>query len=693
MPMLRRSSPARRGPRRSRSRSRSPFHGRRPRADRQRSYSPVSRNRRHRSSSPTQQGKFRKKEEERRPRGSFTGRRQDSGLRSRQYSPPRQSRSPRRGFGDTVQARHNEMRYRSPRREGFQDEQEALSSPDQFTADMSDTLQGHSPDRRVIPPLSETSPYLDRNIQPHRQAGTRQFYPEERPPVELSRSGSSLQQSPVFPAGRIILGGNQTSGQYGSSGMLKVVSTSAGRKRTLNERFRMEDQVGKPTFKFEDNITIGIHRHPDASSVSPGPINRTFDPFSSPVHIARRREEGKKAIFDREEIKQFQHDAKLDEFSGYEERRVIAVIPAENQHRMDDRSLFHVQDNFSGEGRQDHRKYDSEHSGTRRHSKERRDSQQTQRWQEQQVRVVAKPDPRYEPLYKEEKEREELIETRDRERMQRVQHNPNDLRHNLLKQRPSERHRSNSPDMEYVRPVERHRPNSPDARYSRHRASSPDIKRHRQNSPDTRRKFDRRHDEDRRSVQQRGRPAESRLAMGRRPDSSVSRSIDEHKRERRRNSSDQTELPDFSRRQDKYNYEDWKENPELIPKNPSYFEHDNRDDSLDGVGPSRFRRGGFRGRPDFRGRFIGRGGFRGRMSSTRFRGRGRGFGFSRDRDFRDTRDSRNMRDSRDSRDSREGRDSRDTRGPRIRERNKDEWKHDMFEEIEKEDDNKPTSTT
>lgn len=219
-----------------------------------------------------------------------------------------------------------------------------MSSPEQFQPEISNAPRDRSPVRRVMPPMSESSPYLDRSIPQHRQTGSHQFYSEDRPSIELAHPRSSRQQSPVFPAGRVILGGNQMGDQYSPTGMLKMVSTSVGRKQTLNERFASDDQIAKTTFKFEDNITIGIHRGPDASSVSPGPINRTFDPFNSAIHIVRRREEGRKKIFDREEIKQFQHDSKLDEFSGYEERRIISVVPGESQHHMDDRSLFHVQE-------------------------------------------------------------------------------------------------------------------------------------------------------------------------------------------------------------------------------------------------------------------------------------------------------------------------------------------------------------
>ncbi|KAK2151709.1 hypothetical protein NP493_2580g00001 [Ridgeia piscesae] len=92
-------------------------------------------------------------------------------------------------------------------------------------------------------------------------------------------------------------------------------------------------------------------------------------------------------------------------------------------------------------------------------------------------------------------------------------------------------------------------------------------------------------------------------------------------------------LPDFSKRENKYDYQAWEDHPEMIPRGSSYFEHDNRDDF------------NYRGRRGF-----GRGPFRGG-------GRGRGAGR---RDFISSEPA---------------------------------WKHDKYEEIEDEDDNKPTSTT
>lgn len=108
------------------------------------------------------------------------------------------------------------------------------------------------------------------------------------------------------------------------------------------------------------------------------------------------------------------------------------------------------------------------------------------------------------------------------------------------------------------------------------------------------------------------------------------------------------ELPDFSRRPDKYSYDSWMDKPEMIPKGRSYFEHDNRNEDA----PWGVNRG--RGRGSFvRG---GRGG-----------GGGRGFGGRTMPRFQNV-------------------------GFRKRSRSAEslEWKHDKFETLE---DEKPSSTT
>ncbi|XP_014666745.1 PREDICTED: E3 ubiquitin-protein ligase RBBP6-like isoform X2 [Priapulus caudatus] len=127
-------------------------------------------------------------------------------------------------------------------------------------------------------------------------------------------------------------------------------------------------------------------------------------------------------------------------------------------------------------------------------------------------------------------------------------------------------------------------------------------------------------------------------------------------------------LPDFSRRPDKGQFEvpEWVQNPEMIPKGGYYYEHDDRDvagpEGMSGMFGSDWSRGRgsrfFRG-STYRGRFGGapRGGYRGNFRGRGgFRGRGPSF-------FREKSVER-------------------------------EWKHDKYLDTETEDTGeKPTSTT
>jgi len=79
--------------------------------------------------------------------------------------------------------------------------------------------------------------------------------------------------------------------------------------------------------------------------------------------------------------------------------------------------------------------------------------------------------------------------------------------------------------------------------------------------------------------------------------------------DRRQQQHQPPELPDFSHRPDKYAYEPWKDQPELIPKGRSYYEHDDREreDMADDRWNPRFGGGRGRGR-GFSGGWRGRGG-------------------------------------------------------------------------------------
>lgn len=130
-------------------------------------------------------------------------------------------------------------------------------------------------------------------------------------------------------------------------------------------------------------------------------------------------------------------------------------------------------------------------------------------------------------------------------------------------------------------------------------------------------------------------------------------------------------LPNFASRPDKYRYQEWIDKPDMVPKGPSYYEHDTRGESS--YDSSWFGRGRGRGVLPVRGRARGRatpfarGGrilSRGGNGGGGVGGGGRGIMMAL---------------------------------PSRRKPSPNQWKHDMFDEIspdrKSEQDNKPTSTT
>ncbi|CAG2236858.1 unnamed protein product [Mytilus edulis] len=349
-------------------------------------------------------------------------------------------------------------------------------------------------------------------------------------------------------------------------------------KLTLSVALLLPHQSGD--IVVEDNIVIAIQRGPHAMHASPMEISREFD--SNNVIVHRRKDEGKKSIFDREEIKIFGFDNILDE-NVYEEKRIISVVPSA-----------------------------SHSSSKRRHSPE-----VIRKFKHgPEIKLNFRPDPKYESLVKEE----------DNDRIKRVEKNPNDLRHSLSKRKQDE-----GPSFDARKKIDAKR-KSTDG-----------------NRKDSNRVFDR--------IGGRQRERKKDGSRERKPERSTSGRDRDSKRPDGEKPNQEQRLPDFKNRPDKFRYEEWKENPELIPRNPSYFEHDNRE----GQRGFRGRGRGFRGRPPFRGR--GRG----------FRGSSRGFSSS-------SRDNRDNRDNRDTRDSYKEREST--------------WKHDLFDKIKDEDEKeKPSSTT
>ncbi|KAL8594953.1 hypothetical protein ACOMHN_038750 [Nucella lapillus] len=156
--------------------------------------------------------------------------------------------------------------------------------------------------------------------------------------------------------------------------------------------------------------------------------------------------------------------------------------------------------------------------------------------------------------------------------------------------------------------------------------------------------------------------SDRRSRMDREKDRHGSRPMSPEERDNKaEQKKDAEDLPDYSRRKDKYQYTPWLDQPELIPKDPKYFMHDDRE-----IQESRFRgRGGF-----MRGRYYNyRRPFRPYRGRGNFRGPYRGRGNYNN-------DPRNDPRPRSPRRQYTGRRNDDNRSVER------EWKHDKFSELE-----------
>jgi hypothetical protein len=110
-----------------------------------------------------------------------------------------------------------------------------------------------------------------------------------------------------------------------------TVAPPSARRPLLSERFENCDVDFVGPVRIDENITIGIHRTgPNLRNTPNKPVVRDFDPYR--FVMLRKRDEGKKPIFDREEIKIFGLDNILDE-QIYDEKRTISVIPSDDHKR------------------------------------------------------------------------------------------------------------------------------------------------------------------------------------------------------------------------------------------------------------------------------------------------------------------------------------------------------------------------
>ncbi|XP_064652334.1 serine/arginine repetitive matrix protein 1-like isoform X2 [Lineus longissimus] len=436
---------------------------------------------------------------------------------------------------------------------------------------MEDVMRGLHQPKNVpsSPPQARSPPRKDartsfrgRSASPPPRSYYRQQdegYRERRSPVRSRMDPERLRERPS----RRSLESHEESRHH------DVVSSSTGaqQRQKVLLSYRFKDEHSDRPIKVEENITVEIHRKVQGEPVSY--INRAYNPDE--VVIIRRKDEGLKPIFDREELR----NAHYPEEEEVETRVIKVVKKKETSHYRDDdrfRSATDHSRRYPGAGDQGMRI--ELRMGRPRSPEVRRDERGRSPDRGSERRVTS---------------RDRLGERRpidrrisfDRNRAE----NPTDLRNSLNRRRDD----SNRDSRQVITDSREFRRPAPGGQSIRDRLGG------------------------------RG---------GRMP------------------RSDTAPLPDFSRRPDKFRYEEWMDKPEMVPKGISYFEHDNRGDQ---------------GSSDYwarRGRGRGRGGFRGR-------GQRGGGGYS----YRE----------------------------RAGESSSGKWKHDKFrdeaETAQAQEDNKPSSTT
>ncbi|KAI8782547.1 serine/arginine repetitive matrix protein 1 [Biomphalaria glabrata] len=203
------------------------------------------------------------------------------------------------------------------------------------------------------------------------------------PPPKRNRSAT--------PIGAQVLKKAETSTQQKISTERKV--SSSGKKKTsritLHKRFTLEDQE---PFELEENVTIAILRNPNAEPSEDVTVKKVFD--ASLFKMVHKKNEGKKPIFDREEIKVWRHDENLTDDPDFE-RRLVRVKSTSSGAKAASDSLSRMSPDVI-------RKAFGLHIGVSSGSKS------PHRNREPQIRLDPKPDPRYESKFKEQLEREEM---------------------------------------------------------------------------------------------------------------------------------------------------------------------------------------------------------------------------------------------------------------------------------------------
>ncbi|CAL1544700.1 unnamed protein product [Lymnaea stagnalis] len=193
----------------------------------------------------------------------------------------------------------------------------------------------------------------------------------------------------------------------------KVSSVSKKKQSrvTLHKRFTQEEQE---PFELEENVTIAILRNPNAEPSEDVTVKKVFD--ASLFKMVHKKAEGKKPIFDREEIKLWRHDENLSDEPDFE-RRLVRVKSTSSAPKLASESLSRMSPNVI-------RKAFGLQIGVRSKSKSPHRDGQVSRSRsprrEPQIRLDPRPDPRYESKFREQLEREEEIVNRGKRQHDKV---------------------------------------------------------------------------------------------------------------------------------------------------------------------------------------------------------------------------------------------------------------------------------
>ncbi|GAB6021602.1 hypothetical protein CHUAL_004188 [Chamberlinius hualienensis] len=426
-------------------------------------------------------------------------------------------------------------------------------------------------------------------------------------------------------------------------------------------------------------ITVDIYRN--ISATEPVNVNKRLIVNPEDVVVVRRSGEGSRPIFDRDDIKQAQHVRDITF-----ERRVVALVSdglANSSHTNNSSA-----NEFPGSGERENFQINSDHfnSGYSNSNTTTRQSL-NDRWQK-----LPSADNMTVNLERNRdigggggmKIQRETSSSRDIPYLNHPQHHhhghPDDV-HNHQSGRSQSRSHS---------PIYRRSENSRFSSTGRRSSLTDEHRRNRRTFEDDSRSF--RSNRGRQSNDNHDDADKFRRRQQR--DYFQSLNVDSHNElsnaEQDKNFEDDRDLPNFSNRPDKYRYQEWLEKPDVVPKGPSYFEHDNRGERRDrdargrgrgGRGEVRSRGRGFRGGGTFRS-IRGGGTFRsnrGIGSSSGGGGGGLGGGGERGRFA-----PRGRRDNRS-----------DMISPKNQ-RSPNHWQHDMFEKSPDQNsvqDNNPSSTT